>query len=73
MFYPRHWARTVVNSIRLAAMVWQVNLIRRRVEREHAARPYSDVAIAKLLPAAEDRLELLQARAPNEIAAAAAE
>ena len=71
LFYPRHWSRTVFNVARLAAMVCRVNAIRRRVEREHAARPYSDVAITRFPREAAEQLELLWAPAPNRIAIAA--
>ena len=71
LFYPRHWSRTVFNVARLAAMVCKVNAIRRRVEREHAARPYSEIAITRFPREAAEQLELLCARAPNRIAIAA--
>ena len=71
LFYPRHWMRTVGNFARLAALVWRVNKIRLRVLREHAERPYTDVAIARLPQDQEEQLEMLQDRAPLEVTVAA--
>jgi len=70
LFYPRHWSDTIVKVIRLGALVWRVNQIRRRVLREHARRGYTDVAIARLSHEAEGKLEMMQDRPRVELTAA---
>ena len=66
LFYVRHWADTLGKAARLAALVWRVNNIRRRVIREHKSHGYTDMAIAKLPQEAEDKLEMLQVREHRE-------
>jgi hypothetical protein len=68
LFYVRHWATTLVKIGRFVALVARVNRIRRRILREHARDGYTDMAIAKLPQEAESRLEMMQARAPLEMA-----
>jgi radical SAM superfamily enzyme YgiQ (UPF0313 family) len=68
LFYVRHWANTLVKFGRFVALVARVNRIRRRILREHARDGYTDMAIAKLPQEAESRLEMMQARAPLEMA-----
>ena len=70
LFYPRHWTRSFVNLLRLGGLVWQINTIRKRVEREHAKFGYTDVAISRLSPGAEDALEMMQDRAALQAVAA---
>jgi len=48
--------------VRLGALLWRVNRIRKRVEAEHTVKPYVDVAITRLPPEAEGELEMLQKR-----------
>jgi hypothetical protein len=48
LFYLRHGATTVVRLARLLGLLWQIDRIRRRVEREHALSAYSDVAIKRV-------------------------
>ncbi|MBV9248639.1 MAG: radical SAM protein [Acetobacteraceae bacterium] len=61
-FYLRYSVETVVKAGRLAALVWEVNQIRRRVIREHAQKSYTDLAITALPLEAEGQLELMQER-----------
>ncbi len=68
LFYVRHWTDTVVKLLRLGALVWRINRIRHRVLREHARRPYTDIAIAKLPPDAQDRPAMMQERPRLELA-----
>ena len=68
LFHAWHWGRTAVRLARLGALVWRVDRIRRRVVRDHALNSYTDMAIAKLPQDAEDRLELMQARQPSDLA-----
>lgn len=67
LFYLRHWAGTVSKIAQLAALVWRIDRVRARALREHAANPYTDIAIAKLPPEAEGQLELLQDRPALEM------
>ena len=62
LFYVRYWTELFTRLLRLGALVWRVDRIRRRVLREHARQGYDDLAIAKLPPEVEDRLELMQER-----------
>jgi hypothetical protein len=62
LFYPKYWIGTLAKFARFVALVWRVNQIRRRILREHAEKPYTDVAISKLPQEAEDQLEMLQYR-----------
>ena len=70
-FHARHATRTVLRLGQLAALFWRMNRIRKRVEREHAARPYTDIAIARLNRDEESQLEMLRDRAHAEPADAA--
>jgi hypothetical protein len=67
-FYVRHWADTILKLARLGALVWRVNLIRRRVLREHLRHGYTDLAIAKLPHEAETLLEMMHERPSPEAA-----
>lgn len=62
LFHIRHWTRTVTRIARLIHLVWQVNQIRRRALREHALRPYTDIAISRLPQEGEAELEMLRQR-----------
>ena len=72
LFYVRHFANTVSKTVRLLHLLWQMDRIRRRIMREHAVLPYTDIAISKLEREAEDQLEMLRER-PALAAARAAE
>src|SRR6185437_13641384 len=65
-FYPRHWATTALKLARLGALVWRVNRMRRRIVRDQAQQPYTDIAIMRLGEEQEGRLELLQERPRRE-------
>ena len=67
LFYVRHWTRTLTKFVRLFALVWRVNRIRRRAVREHAFRGYTDMAIGPLPQDAEDGLEMVQDRQLLEV------
>src|SRR5271165_1716502 len=67
LFYVRHWTDTVVKFARLAALVWRVNQIRRRVLSEHQRGGYTDLAITKLPQEAENQLEMMQDRPRLEV------
>ena len=60
LFYPRHWATTALKLARLGALVWRVNRMRRRIARDQAQQPYTDIAIMRFGEEQEGRLELLQ-------------
>ena len=62
LFHVRHWASTAVKLGRLGALLWRVNRIRKRIEAEHAVKPYTDLAITRLAREAEVNLEMLQER-----------
>jgi len=62
LFHFRFLAETVTKAARFTRLFWQVNQIRRRVQREHAQSGYADVAIAKLEPETETQLQLLRNR-----------
>jgi len=66
LFYPRHWATTAIKLARLGALVWRVNRMRRRIVRDQARRPYTDIAIMRLGKEQEGRLELMQERLQRE-------
>ncbi len=70
LFYVRHWTDTLIKAGQLAALVWRVNRIRRRVLQEHALHGYTDTAITRLAREAEGQLEMMQARPQLEAAAA---
>ena len=42
-----HAFDNVGKMARLGALLWRINVLRRRIAREHAANPYSDDAIAR--------------------------
>jgi hypothetical protein len=62
LFYLGHWSGTIAKLVRLGLLVWKVDRIRRRVEAEHIAAPYSDIAIARTVPDASDETEARQKR-----------
>jgi hypothetical protein len=62
LFYLGHWSGTIAKLVRLGLLVWQVDRIRRRVEAEHVASPYSDIAIARTVPDANDETDARQKR-----------
>jgi Radical SAM superfamily len=69
VFYLWHWSNTVAKLGRLGALLCRVNRIRKRVEAEHAVKPYTDIAITRLAPEEEADLEMLQERPALETAA----
>jgi Radical SAM superfamily len=70
LFYVRHWTATLVKLGQLAALVWRINGIRRRVAREHARDGYTDMAIAKLPDETEQQIDIMRGRRRLEIARA---
>lgn len=71
LFYTRHYANSVSKAVRILHLLWKMDRIRRRVIKEHAIQPYTDIAISRLDREAEDQLEFLQARPTLEVAQAA--
>lgn len=70
LFYPRHCVDTATKLARLGVLLWRVNKVRRQVVRDHAHRPYTDLAITPLAQGQENQLEMLQDRPPLKAAAA---
>lgn len=70
VFYPRYWAGTFVKLMRLGGLLWKINTLRKRIEREYAPAGYTDIAISKLTRDAEDELEMMQDRPALEAVAA---
>ena len=62
LFHTRFFIQTFAKGVRFLRLLRQVNRIRRRAMLDHAARPYTDVALTPLPPESEDQLELMQER-----------
>ena len=71
LFYIRHFADSASKAVRILHLLWKMDRIRRRVLREHAVTPYTDIAIAKLDREHEDQLEFMQERPAVGVAHAA--
>ncbi len=60
IFYPRHFAQSVVKYTRLGLYALRVNRLRKHIERDPAARSYMDAALAPVEDTANERLELFE-------------
>ncbi len=59
-FYPRRVLDLLTTAITIGRFVWQLDRLRRRVERDHQAHGYQDRALAPDQGAAEESLQLYE-------------
>jgi radical SAM superfamily enzyme YgiQ (UPF0313 family) len=67
-FYARHSWRTLVKYARFAHYGWKTLRMRNRVERDPASRIYSDLAIAPVVDAESESLEMFALNASSKAA-----
>ena len=71
LFYIRHFANSVSKTVGILHLLWKMDRIRRRILREQAVTPYTDIAISKLNREHEDQLEFMRERPALAVANAA--
>jgi radical SAM superfamily enzyme YgiQ (UPF0313 family) len=58
-FYSRHVSATIVNNLKLAATIFWILRLKRRIERDPLHRSYSDAALIPVANGGEEGLDLL--------------
>jgi hypothetical protein len=58
-FYSRHIRATIVNNVKLAATIFWILSLKRRIERDPLYRAYSDAALIPVANGGEEGLDLL--------------
>ena len=72
-FYPRELARRLRNYAGIGAYAWKLHRLRRRIEKDPAAKSYSDLALTPVLDHGEDEeLEMFHLTQAAEAAVAKA-
>jgi radical SAM superfamily enzyme YgiQ (UPF0313 family) len=72
-FYPRELARTLRNYAGIGAYAWKLHRLRRRIEKDPAAKRYSDLALTPVFDHGEDEeLEMFHLTQAAEAAVAKA-